>query len=276
MDEDEEAPIQAQAPAGLMLPRRALLMAGLAVAVSACARDEAPSFTPLTVYAAISLQDPLKVIATAYRAKGGGEIGYNFAGSQVLARQIEQGAQADVFISADLAWMDYLEERDLIRTETRRDLASTRLALIAPADSTTTLQIGPGFALREALGEGRLALADPTSVPAGRYARAALVSLGVWDQVADRTAGAENVRAAMAFVARGEAPFGVVYETDARAEPGVRQVGLFPDGSHPPIVYPAAAVAVTDSPEASAGFIRFLAGPEAKAAFQRYGFTPAG
>jgi molybdate transport system substrate-binding protein len=194
-----------------------------------------------------------------------------YAASSTLARQIEQGADADVFVSADADWMNYAEQRKLIRPGSRRDLASNRLALIAPRDSKLKLTPARGFPLAAALGRGRLAMAAP-DVPAGRYGQAALQALGVWDAVKARTAYAENVRAALNFVARGEAPLGIVYETDARVEPGVRVVALFPEATHPRIVYPAAITARSDNPAASA-YLAFLQGPEARAIFRRFGFT---
>ncbi|MGH8244679.1 MAG: molybdate ABC transporter substrate-binding protein, partial [Steroidobacteraceae bacterium] len=168
-------------------------------------------------------------------------------------------------------WMDYLANAGLIDLETRRNVAGNELVLIAPADSGLKLEIAPGFALATALGKGRLALADPGSVPAGRYAKAALTALGAWPSVESRLAPAENVRAALAFVSRGEAPLGIVYRTDTRVDPRVRVVGAFPAGSYPPIVYPAAAV--TGSGEHAAGFVDFLGGSEAQAIFRQHGFT---
>jgi molybdate transport system substrate-binding protein len=195
----------------------------------------------------------------------------SYAASSALARQIEQGGPADVFISADADWMDYLAQKHLIVAATRRDVLTNHLALIAPAASTVKLAIRPGFPLAQALGDGRLAIAGP-EVPAGKYGRASLQALGVLDRVKDRLAPAENVRAALAFVAQGETPLGVVYDTDARTEPKVRIVGLFPDGSHPPIVYPAAVVTASQN-RAAALYLAFLQSPKAAAIFRRYGFV---
>ena len=196
---------------------------------------------------------------------------FSFGASSSLARQIESGSPADLFVSADSEWMDYLEQRGLMRPRTRRNLVGNRLVLVAPADSNVTLAITPKFAIRAALGQGRLATGDPDSVPVGRYARAALTTLGVWDSVADRLVRADNVRGALMFVARGEAPLGIVYETDARAEPGVRTVGVFPTGSHPSIVYP---VALTTSAAADAErFEAFLMSEDAHRVFVALGFT---
>ena len=226
---------------------------------------------PVTVFAAASLKNALDEVGVAYVAKTRGAARFSYAGSPAIARQIEQGAPADIFISADSDWMDYLVGKRLIITGSRRDLLTNRLALIAPAEARTNLKIGKGMPLAKALGAGRLAVAGP-DVPAGRYARASLVKLGVWDSVSGRLAQAENVRAALQFVARGEAPLGVVYDTDAKAEPRVKIVGLFPDASHPRIVYPAALVAGGRNPRAAA-FLNFLSGPEARAVFSRHGFV---
>lgn len=251
-----------------MNTRRSVLAGGLAAMGLGAAR------APLTVYAAASMQDALKAVGEAFARRGGPRVGFSFAASSVLARQIEQGARADVFVSADLAWMDYLAERRLISPRTRRDIASARLVLVAQKASTMNLPIRRGFPIVQALGSGRLALADPTSAPAGRYARAALTSLGVWRAVEPRLARTDNVRAALAFVARGEAPLGIVYDTDARAEPGVRIVGAFPASSHPRIVYPAAVVASSRQAQAAASLVGFMAGLDGAAMLRRFGFGP--
>ena len=226
---------------------------------------------PVTVFAAASLKNALDEVGVAYAAKTGGAARFSYAGSSAIARQIEQGAPADVYISADSAWMDYLAGKKLIVAGSRRDLLTNHLALIAPADAKVSLKIGKGMSLARALGAGRLAVAGP-DVPAGKYAKASLIKLGAWDSVSGKLAQAENVRAALQFVARGEAPLGIVYDTDAKVEPRVRIVGLFPDASHPPIVYPAALVAGGGNPQASA-FLNFLGGPEARAVFKKYGFV---
>lgn len=242
----------------------------LAASLAAAATPAVAQARPITVFAAASLQDALNAVGKAWKASSGREVRFSFAGSSAIARQIEQGAPADLFISADVVWMDYLAQRRLIAPATRVNLLSNRLALIAPAGENTRLTVARGFPLARALGGGRLAMAAP-EVPAGKYGEAALTALGVWDAVRDRTARGENVRTALAFVARGEAPFGIVYDTDARAEPKVRIVGLFPAGSHPPIVYPAALVV---GGQAEAGpFLAWLGGPQAGAIFTRYGFT---
>jgi molybdate transport system substrate-binding protein len=225
---------------------------------------------PITIFAAASLRNALDQAAAAYaRETGAPPARISYAASSALARQIEQGAPADLFISADADWMDYLAKKALIQAPTRVDLFTNHLALVAPRDSTVRLDIRRGFPIASALGQGRLAMAGP-DVPAGRYGEAALTALGVWDQVKDRTARGDNVRAALQFVARGEAPLGVVYDTDALSEPAVRIVGLFPDSSHPAIVYPGAAI--TANPQAAA-FLAWLHGPKGAAAFKSFGFV---
>jgi molybdate transport system substrate-binding protein len=229
---------------------------------------------PIRVFAAASLVDVLQEIGNTYTSATGTKIEFSFAASSTLARQVENGAQADVFCSADQQWMDYLQQRGLIQPATRHDLAGNRLALVAPADSDLRLQIQPGFSLRAALKDGRLATGDPQSVPVGRYARAALTSLGVWLEVEDRLVLADDARQALVFVASGEAPLGIVYETDARAEKRVRIVGLFPVDSHPPITYPVALTATAQV--RAADFVAFLGGPVGMAAFRKYGFSVPG
>jgi molybdate transport system substrate-binding protein len=227
---------------------------------------------PLTVYAAASLTDVLNDVGAAFERRTGASVRFSFASSSLLAKQIEAGTRADVFVSADEEWMDYLASRALLRANTRADVASNRLVLVAPSDSAIRLKIAPGFPIASALGNGRLALGDPASVPAGRYARTALTKLGAWASVEGRVAAAENVRAALTFVARGEAPLGIVYATDAQVERRVRVVDTFPADTHPPVTYPAAVLksATADA----AAFVTFLATPEAQAIFARYGFLP--
>ncbi len=194
----------------------------------------------------------------------------SFAASSVLARQIEAGGKADVFISADQEWMDYLQARNLINKPSRRNLVGNRLVLIAPADSKIELKIAPGFPLAAALGSGRLATGDPDTVPVGRYARSALISLGVWDEVQDRLVRADNVRSAMMFVARGEVPLGIVYTTDALVDSKVRVVDTFPANTHAPITYPAAVLQGARSEAAT--FVAFLASPATAETWKKYGF----
>lgn len=226
----------------------------------------------ITVFAAASLTESLGESARGYEAAQGVTVKLSVAASSVLARQIESGAAADLFISADSAWMDYLEERGLVQATSRRDLLGNRLVLVAPAGSRVVVDLRPGVDLAAALGsDGRLAIAEPEGVPAGRYAVAALQALGAWQAVENRTVPAENVRAALAFVARGEAPLGVVYATDAAVEPRVRVVATFPPESHAPIVYPAALI--RGASPAAAAFLAWLAGPEAGIIFTTAGFT---
>lgn len=229
--------------------------------------------SPLTVFAAASLTDVLQQIGQQYTKASGVPVRFSFAASSALAKQIESGARIDLFVSADQEWMDYLQTRKLIAEATRRDLVANRLVLVAPADSKLTLKIAPGFPLLAALGaKGRLATGDPDSVPVGKYARSALTSLGIWDQVESRLVRAENVRAALVFVARGETPLGIVYATDAKVEPKVRVVDEFPESSHPPITYPV-ALTVNALPQAR-DLLEFLETPAARAIFQQAGFTP--
>jgi len=230
-----------------------------------------PRKPELLVFAAASLTNVLGELSGAWTATSNVPVKLSFASSSVLARQIEAGGKADVFVSADREWMDYLQERGLIENSTRRDLVGNRLVLIAPADSRVELRISPGFPLAAALGNGRLSTGDPDTVPAGRYARSALVSLGVWDEVQDRLARADNVRAAMMFVARGEAPLGIVYTTDALVDPKVRIVDTFPANSHAAITYPAAAIKAGSS-EAIA-FLNYLASKQARDTWRKFGFV---
>lgn len=223
------------------------------------------------VFAAASLKTALDAIAGEWRRETGNAATISYAASSNLAKQIDNGAPAGLFISADREWMDYLEQRKLIDPKTRVDLLGNTLVLIAPADSAVRVTIAPGFPLAALLGDGRLAMADPASVPAGKYGRVALERLAVWSSVQNRIAAAENVRAALLLVARGEAPLGIVYRTDAAAEPGVRVVGTFPPDLHPPIVYPM-ALTIAAGPDAAA-FVAYLRGPAAGALFEAQGFT---
>jgi molybdate transport system substrate-binding protein len=224
------------------------------------------------VFAAASLKNALDEVAKIYESKTGDKIVTSYAASSALAKQIESGAPADIFFSADLDWMDYLQKKDLIDTASRKTLLGNTLVLIAPKDSTVSLTIDKNFPLLEALGpDGKLAMADVNAVPAGKYGKAALAYLGVWEAVKPRVAQAENVRAALAFVARGETPLGIVYGTDAKVEPAVKVVGTFPENSHPKIEYPIALLA-SANPEARR-FLEFVESPEAAPAFEAQGFT---
>jgi molybdate transport system substrate-binding protein len=224
----------------------------------------------VTVFAAASLKDALDENVKAYHAQSGDRVVVSYAASSALAKQIEAGAPADIFISADLDWMDYVERRHLVKAGTRRNLLRNRLVLIAPADSKASVDIGRGFPLAKLLGNGRLAMANPDTVPAGKYGKASLEALGVWKDVQAKVASAENVRAALVLVSRGEAPFGIVYRTDAAVDPKVRVVGLFPENTHPPIVYPMAMTATGKA--AATNFVSWLNRPEARAIFKKYGF----
>jgi molybdate transport system substrate-binding protein len=223
------------------------------------------------VLAAASLQESLNAAAAVWARKRHPRPVISFAASSALARQIESGAPADLFIAADEQWMDHVAKRSLLRRGTRVSFLTNSLVLIAPTGSRLRLAVRPRFPLARALGDGRLAMADPESVPAGKYGKEALTRLGVWPSVSRRIARAENVRAALAFVARGEAPLGIVYATDARAERGVKVIGRFPANSHTPITYPVARLAASTHRDAE-GFRRFLISAEGKAIFRRFGF----
>jgi molybdate transport system substrate-binding protein len=225
----------------------------------------------VTVFAAASLKEAMDDQARQFETATGNKVIVSYGGSNTLAKQIESGAPADIFISADLDWMDYLEQRRLIAPDTRYNLLRNSLVLIAPASSTTTLRIGPNFGLVSALGTEKLAMANPDSVPAGKYGKSALEFLGVWGSVEKQIARAENVRAALVLVSRGEAPFGIVYRTDALADRGVKIVDTFPPNSHPPIVYPAALVAQSKSTAARA-LLEFLRAAPARPVWEKYGF----
>lgn len=227
------------------------------------------------VFAAASLKPSLDKIIATPEAAALGTIKPSYAASSQLAKQIEAGAPAALFISADQDWMDYVAERKLLADGTRENLLGNALVLVAPKDSTAKIDVEPGFDLVGLLGkDGKLALGEPNSVPAGKYAKAALTRLGVWDAVSPRVVSAENVRAALNFVAKGEAPLGVVYRSDAVSEPAVRVVATFPESTHAPIVYPAALVAGQDSP-AARKLLELLHAQGEQAIFREYGFDVA-
>ena len=257
--------------------RRLALVAGAALALllAVSAKPARAADAPLTVFAAASLKESLDEAAAAYGRATGQRVRVSYAASSALARQIGQGAPADVFIPADRDWMDALQARGLVDAPSRAALLGNSLVLIAPATSAAApLTLREGVDLRPLLGQrGRIALGMVDSVPAGRYAKAGFTSLGMWDALAPRVAGVENVRAALMLVARGEAPLGVVYASDARAEPRVRVLATFPAGSHPDIVYPAARVGASRHPQAAA-FVDWLQTPPAQAIFARRGFRP--
>ena len=226
----------------------------------------------ITVFAAASLRNALDDVDAAFSKNTGTAVTASYAASSALAKQIEAGAPADVFISADLRWMDYVAGKNLIKPDTRINLLGNKLVLIAPADSKLShVTIAKGFDIAKLAGHGRIAIADVKAVPAGLYGKAALENLGAWAAAEPKLAQAENVRATLAFVARGETPLGIVYETDAKIEPKVKIVGTFPDNSYPPVIYPVAA-----TPGAKADvtkYLRFLRSSAAKAIFEKYGFT---
>jgi molybdate transport system substrate-binding protein len=247
-------------------------LAGIA-SVAAAAEDDAKAGKSIVVFAAASLTDALGEIDKAYTARTGVEVKASFAASSVLARQIESGAKAEVFFSADQEWADYLAQRNLLKPGTRHDVVGNRLVMIAPADSTVKIDIKPGFSVASALGDaGRLATGDPDSVPVGKYAQAALTKLGAWDAIAPRLVRAENVRAALAYVARGEARLGIVYATDAQAEKRVKVVGTFPENSHPPIRYPIAATAAASTDGTK--YVDFVRSKASQEILRKYGFEP--
>ncbi|MDQ0455037.1 molybdate ABC transporter substrate-binding protein [Rhizobium paknamense] len=229
----------------------------------------------VTVFAAASLKETLDRLAADWKTQTGKEVTISFAASSALAKQIEQGAPADLFISADLTWMDYLAKADLIDPQSRVNLLGNRIVLITAAQSNLALKIGSDADLKAALGDGRLAMGAVQSVPAGMYGKAALEKLGLWESVKDKIAQADNVRAALLLVSRQEAPLGIVYETDARVDPGVKIIDRFPETSHPPIIYPAALTEATKNPDASA-FLTFLQGAKAAEVFKAAGFTMLG
>ncbi|MFM8745485.1 MAG: molybdate ABC transporter substrate-binding protein [Aestuariivirga sp.] len=253
-----------------MMNRRNLLHA-LAAGLVATSAPVAGAAQRVTVFAAASLKNALDEVGAAWTSATGKEAAMAYAGSAALARQIEAGAPADIFIPADMDWMDYLETRKLIAPGSGKKLLGNRLVLILPAESEARVSIAPGFDLAGVLGGGKLAMGHVKSVPAGKYGQAALESLGVWHKVEANVAQAENVRAALKLVATGEAAAGIVYETDALAEPKVRVAGVFPASSHPEIVYPAALTAASRNPDAPQ-FLAFLQSAAARDIFAKHGF----
>lgn len=245
-----------------------LLIAVSLAPTAARAHDDAG----LTVFAAASLKEALDEAAAAYRKQTGVPVRVSYAASSALARQIEQGAPADVFFSADLEWMDYLQQRNRLDVATRRSLLGNRLVLIAPRASKAQVDLKRPATLLATLGDGRLAVGQTRTVPAGKYAKASLESLSLWNSVRPRLAESESVRAALMLVARGETPLGIVYASDAKAEPGVRVVATFPEDSHPPIVYPVAALRGARAAQA-ARFVQWLGSPAADALFTKRGFS---
>ena len=235
---------------------------------SSAAQTDSP---PLIVFAAASLTNALQEVGDGFTKDSSVPVKFSFAASSALARQIENGAPADVFFSADIEWMDYLQSKKLIQIATRRDVLGNHLVLVAPVTSQITLHIAPNFPLLAALGNSRLAIGDPDGVPAGRYAHEALTKLGVWVIVADHLARTDSVRSALALVDRGEAPLGIVYETDALIDKNVRVVDVFPDNTHLPITYPIALA--TGAKADAAKFLAFVQSPSAEVVFKHYGFV---
>lgn len=256
------------------LTRRALFALALtAAALSLSPVPAAAQNQPIVVFAAASMKNALDEIAAEWTKKSGVEVRTSYAASSALAKQIENGAPADLFVSADIAWMDYVAKKDLIRADTRQNMLGNTLVLIANKDNKFgEVKIAPGTDLAKLLGEGRLSVAAVETVPAGKYAKAALEKLGIWDSVAKKLAEAENVRAALAYVSRGEAPLGIVYRTDAASDKGVAIVGTFPAGSHPDIIYPIAQLKSSKN-DKIADFQKALNSPEARKVFAKHGFA---
>lgn len=241
-----------------------------AVAMLAAPDTTRAQSSDVLIFAAASLKNVIDDLAAPCKQATGVSYKASYAASSTLAKQIAEGAPADLFISADLEWMDDVATHKMIQRDTRINLLGNDLVLVAPKASPVSLTIAPNFGLAAALGSGRLAVGDPAAVPAGLYAKAALTSLGVWDSVSAHLAPAENVRAALVLVSRAEAPLGIVYRTDAIADPSVRIVDVFPESSHPPIVYPAALT--TRASAAARKVLDYLHGPAARAVFEKQGF----
>jgi molybdate transport system substrate-binding protein len=229
----------------------------------------------VVVFAAASLKNALDAINAQWQKETGKKASISYGASPSLAKQIEHAAPTHMFISADLDWMDYVAQKNLIKPETRSNLLGNRVVLIAHKDKAQPIDIKPGFDVAKALGDGRLSMANIDSVPAGKYGKAALEKLGVWSSVSSKIAQAENVRAALLLVSRGEAPLGIVYQTDAAADPNVKIIGTFPEDTHPPIVYPIALTATATHPDAPA-FLEYIKSGKAKPLFEAQGFTVLG
>jgi molybdate transport system substrate-binding protein len=252
--------------------RLAGFFAVLAVLYGSVSSPASAQDTSLTVFAAASMKNALDDVDAAYTARTGVHIIASYAASSALAKQIEQGAPADIFVSADTDWMDYATTRKAINGPSRVNLLGNSIVLIAPKDSSVDkVSIGQGFDLARLAGNGKIATGDVNAVPVGKYAKAALEKLGAWQAAEPKFAMAESVRAALTLVARGEAALGIVYSTDARVEPGVKIVGTFPADSHPPIIYPVAAT--TDAKPEASSYLAFLRSSAAKAIFEKYGFS---
>jgi molybdate transport system substrate-binding protein len=240
---------------------------------AACSQQQEKA-DPLVVLAAASLQEALNAEADAWAAQGHPRPTLSFAGSSALARQVQSGAPADLFLSADEKWMDTVETDGAVKAGSRRDLLTNSIVLIAPKASTAKVDLTDAASLDAALGKGRLAMAEPDSVPAGKYGKAALEHLKLWDKLSAKVARADNVRAALALVESGEAPLGIVYATDAAASKSVRVLATFPQDSHPPIRYPVAVLATSKNAQAE-GFEQFLTSDQGQAIFAKHGFGAA-
>jgi molybdate transport system substrate-binding protein len=259
-----------------VLTRKAMLAAFAAIIVvaapSAAGAQDLANAKSITVFAAASMKNALDDFNAVFTKKSGVKVVASYDASSALIKQIEAGASADAFISADLKWMDYGAEKKLIKDDTRVNLLGNALVLIAPKDSKIDkVTIAPGFDLAKLAGDGRIVTGDVKAVPVGLYAKAALEKLGIWAAIEPKMAMTANVRAALVLVARGEAPLGIVYSTDAKVEPGVKVVSVFPDNSHDPIVYPVAAT-LNAKPE-TASYLAFLRSAAAKTVFESYGFA---
>jgi molybdate transport system substrate-binding protein len=255
--------------------RRSVVGLGLAVIIALAAFHAQPATArtkDVLIFAAASLKNALDEVNAQWQRETRKKAVISYAASSALARQIEQGAPADMFISADVDWMDYVQQRNLVKADTRSNLLGNKIVLIAPKASAVSAKIGRDLNLAGLLGSGRLAMADANAVPAGKYGKASLEALGLWSSVQDKVAQAENVRAALLLVSRGEAPLGIVYHTDATADPNVRIVDAFPADTHPAIVYPVALTALSASPDA-AGFLAYLKSAKARPLFEKQGFT---
>ena len=244
----------------------ALWIGGASLAQPALAAEK------VTVFAAASLKNALDAVNAEWQKEAGKETTVSYAASSALAKQIESGAPADVFISADLAWMDYVAEKKLIKDDTRANLLGNRIVLVTGKKDAGPVDIKQGLDLKALLGDEKLAMGAVDSVPAGKYGKAALEKLGIWSSVEKNVAGAENVRAALLLVSKGEAPYGIVYQTDAAADKGVTIAGTFPEDSHPPIVYPIAITADSKNPDATT-YVDFVKSAKAAALFEAQGFT---
>jgi molybdate transport system substrate-binding protein len=254
------------------MKRRNLLLSFIATAAITVGTAMPAAAADLVVFAAASMKGSLDKVAEAFEAGGGSKVAISYASSSQLAKQIEAAAPADVFVSADTKWMDYLVEKRAVKKEAAVNFLGNRLVLVAAKDSTVSLKIAKDFPLAATLGDNRIAMGEPKSVPAGKYGQEALKFYGVWKDVESKVAGAENVRAALKLVSSGEAPLGIVYETDAKADKEVKVIDFFGENSHSPIVYPVAPIESSNNADKDA-FVKFLLGPEATKIFKDAGFT---